>query len=313
VLSLPQRGETALEMFAYGDGGLQQSPVEVFEGHTDAVKEFVWREGGRSEYPTSIFEAKEWMLRLFLPDGNEYQLITWSKDKTLRFWPVDSEIMQVKFQIIFYDSAVVSTDSSYLLQYQKVGHAPEEASSKPRLPNGTNRSQSFRVPPEGNTSQPTISAPVGHRGILAEVRAPFPPQLPNPVLYPHHGSAARARSHEGSAGPPPQSQSMKMMGIPGSARQGGTMSRGNIGGKSSKIEMITWMKNVKEVTRKDGSSGGSGADSTNGSRFSSRSRTDSDGERGGWKSAERSESSNKAVDEQKEKDNQSLQFEYVHF
>jgi WD40 repeat protein len=100
VLSLPQRGETALEMFAYGDGGLQQSPVEVFEGHTDAVKEFVWREGGRSEYPTLIFEDKEWMLRLFLPDGSEYQLITWSKDKTLRFWPVDSEIMQVNFQII---------------------------------------------------------------------------------------------------------------------------------------------------------------------------------------------------------------------
>jgi hypothetical protein len=107
---------------------------------------------------------------------------------------------------------------------------------------------------------------------------------------------------------------MKAVAIPGSARQGGTMSRGNIGGKSSKIEMITWMKNVKEVTRKDGSSGpGSGADSANGSRFSSRSRTDSDGERGRWESAERSESANRAGDEQKEKDNQSLQSECVHF
>jgi hypothetical protein len=28
-------------------------------------------------------------------DGGEYQLITWSKDRTLRFWPVDSDIMQV--------------------------------------------------------------------------------------------------------------------------------------------------------------------------------------------------------------------------
>jgi WD40 repeat protein len=49
VLSLPQRGETALEMFAYGDGEVTQNSVEVFEGHTDVVKEFVWRKGGKGE------------------------------------------------------------------------------------------------------------------------------------------------------------------------------------------------------------------------------------------------------------------------
>lgn len=53
MLSLPQRGETALEMFAHEDDGPQQSPVEVFEGHTDVVKEFVWRKGGRSECSVS--------------------------------------------------------------------------------------------------------------------------------------------------------------------------------------------------------------------------------------------------------------------
>ncbi|KAJ7738562.1 hypothetical protein B0H14DRAFT_2638473, partial [Mycena olivaceomarginata] len=44
----------------------RDEPVEVFEGHTDVVKEFVWRRGG---------------------------VITWSKDRTLRFWPVDAETM----------------------------------------------------------------------------------------------------------------------------------------------------------------------------------------------------------------------------
>ena len=43
ILSLPQRGETALEMWVAGN---DMVPVETFEGHTDVVKEFVWRMGG---------------------------------------------------------------------------------------------------------------------------------------------------------------------------------------------------------------------------------------------------------------------------
>lgn len=49
VLSIPQRGETALEMYAHEDSDAQQEPVEVFEGHSDVVKEFVWRQGGRGK------------------------------------------------------------------------------------------------------------------------------------------------------------------------------------------------------------------------------------------------------------------------
>ena len=54
VLSLPQRGETVLEMFGRAGAGLgvgaigeQEEPrlVETFEGHSDVVKEFVWRKG----------------------------------------------------------------------------------------------------------------------------------------------------------------------------------------------------------------------------------------------------------------------------
>jgi hypothetical protein len=43
VLSLAQRGVTALEMYAQSN---PKEPAEVFEGHTDVVKEFVWRKGG---------------------------------------------------------------------------------------------------------------------------------------------------------------------------------------------------------------------------------------------------------------------------
>ncbi|KAF8907725.1 hypothetical protein CPB84DRAFT_1813522 [Gymnopilus junonius] len=68
LLSLPQRGET-------GSGnGEEEGPklVETFEGHSDVVKEFVWRKGKHEDF----------------------QLITWSKDRTLRFWPIDAEVMQ---------------------------------------------------------------------------------------------------------------------------------------------------------------------------------------------------------------------------
>lgn len=46
LLSLPQRGETALEMWTPQD---LETPVERFEGHTDVVKEFVWRKGGQGQ------------------------------------------------------------------------------------------------------------------------------------------------------------------------------------------------------------------------------------------------------------------------
>ena len=32
-----------------------------------------------------------------LVGDSEFQLITWSKDRTLRFWPIDSEVMAVNY------------------------------------------------------------------------------------------------------------------------------------------------------------------------------------------------------------------------
>lgn len=51
VLSLPQRGGNALEMWSYD---YPEEPAFVIGGHSDTVKEFVWRRGGPGEtiYPT---------------------------------------------------------------------------------------------------------------------------------------------------------------------------------------------------------------------------------------------------------------------
>lgn len=78
LLSLAQRGESRLEMYANDKPGY---PAHVFEGHTDVVKEFVWRRGGA--------------------DGNNFQLITWSKDRTLRFWAVDPDVIDVCGRILY--------------------------------------------------------------------------------------------------------------------------------------------------------------------------------------------------------------------
>lgn len=73
VLALPQRGEKALEMFGMDD----DAPVERFQGHENVVKDFVWRMRGGND---SSF------------DDREFQLVTWSKDRTLRIWPVSREL-----------------------------------------------------------------------------------------------------------------------------------------------------------------------------------------------------------------------------
>ncbi|WOO79450.1 putative RWD, RING finger and WD repeat-containing protein [Vanrija pseudolonga] len=80
VLALPQRGETALEMFGYDcpeTPGVSNAPVERFEGHADVVKEFVWRKRGGDDLEH---------------EDREFQLVTWSKDRTLRIWPVSREV-----------------------------------------------------------------------------------------------------------------------------------------------------------------------------------------------------------------------------
>nr|CAD7194662.1 unnamed protein product [Timema douglasi] len=61
-----RRGENSLLLWNISN---QTSPVHTFVGHTDVVLEFEWRKIGE--------------------DTPDYQLITWSKDQSLRIWKIE--------------------------------------------------------------------------------------------------------------------------------------------------------------------------------------------------------------------------------
>ncbi|RPD65181.1 hypothetical protein L226DRAFT_480270 [Lentinus tigrinus ALCF2SS1-7] len=220
VLSLPQRGETALEMYAYED---PTSPIEKFVGHDDVVKEFVWRRGGEA--------------------NNEYQLITWSKDKTVRFWPVDTDVIE--------KAGVTPT--------RTVTMVPRRRDAK-----------SYRNGSEGHDRPPTLSAPINNRSILAGVRAP-----PNkrPLRFTPRESAGPKKAAQNLGGDDhgiPRSKP-----IPAPALASSVMSRGPFAGGRSAAPMspYQWISNVKMGGRREGSAEtGSGGDSGNASRIRSQSR-----------------------------------------
>jgi WD repeat-containing protein 59 len=172
---------------------------------------------------------------------------------------------------------------------------------------------SFRSLPGGINLPPALSAPIGLRSILAEVRAPPPPRQLNPIVLPHQGSAARALLHEKRSAQEKEAQKpLESMPIP-QVRQKETMSRGNLGGgKSARMDAFTWLSSVKVGDKKETSSGpGSRTDSGNGSRsrMSSKSRPPSGPEDHGASSFRRSGSKNRTLE--KESDGgQSLQDEY---
>ncbi|KAH9914175.1 uncharacterized protein BXZ73DRAFT_92835 [Epithele typhae] len=230
VLSLPQRGETALEMFVHEDPA---EPIERFEGHADVVKEFVWRRGGS--------------------DNSEFQLITWSKDKTLRFWPVDTEIIE------------------------KAGTTPTR--TMPMIPQRRDSKASIPTSPSTTGLPPPLSVPIGSRAILAGIRAP-------PAHVVHLGRRDSARRRKATAdtiraekklSETPRSRPMFIPAT--SVKSGGTldtMSRGPFAGRRPPpITTIKWLSNVNVNVGgvRDGSSGGgSGGDSGEASRIGSRSR-----------------------------------------
>ncbi|CAB5366960.1 uncharacterized protein OCT59_019952 [Rhizophagus irregularis] len=76
ILIMPQRSEKNL--YLWNKENLQ-TRIHAFVGHHDVVKEFVWRV--KSDGDPTI-------------DNREFQLITWSKDKTLRFWPINDELLK---------------------------------------------------------------------------------------------------------------------------------------------------------------------------------------------------------------------------
>ncbi|CAE6462435.1 unnamed protein product [Rhizoctonia solani] len=139
VLALPQRGTCALEMFAWDaepDGSTTTHGARLattFEGHKDVVKEYVWRAAGGLD---SSF------------DDREFQLVTWSKDNTLRLWPVDQQIMQ------------------------DCGHVPGSP-IQALMPRRGAVNQTYRVVPASvppTPSTPSLTAPFTHRNVLANIK-----------------------------------------------------------------------------------------------------------------------------------------------
>ncbi|KAH7104905.1 hypothetical protein BKA62DRAFT_741578 [Auriculariales sp. MPI-PUGE-AT-0066] len=76
-LTMPQRGENVLELWSHQHG--LHEPVHTFHGQGDVAEEFVWRTRAN---PSAT-----------MPEGS-VQLITWGRDRTLRFIPVDSGITE---------------------------------------------------------------------------------------------------------------------------------------------------------------------------------------------------------------------------
>ncbi|XP_053401808.1 GATOR complex protein WDR59-like isoform X3 [Mercenaria mercenaria] len=72
VMSTLRRGENSL--FLWSNSNLDQ-PVHQFIGHSDVVLEFQWRKKDES--------------------SRDYQLVTWSKDQSLKIWKVDTQLQRL--------------------------------------------------------------------------------------------------------------------------------------------------------------------------------------------------------------------------
>lgn len=127
---------------------------------------------------------------------------------------------------------------------------------------------SFSHPPVASDLPPALSAPVGYRGILAEVRAPMPPRPTRSNLASAKLNHLHTTNEMVESSDAPRSKPITI-----AQQKGGTMSRGFAGGKSAQITNFAWLSSVKVGGRRESSSGpGSGAESGNVSRLSSTSR-----------------------------------------
>ncbi|CAO1637108.1 unnamed protein product [Sympodiomycopsis kandeliae] len=128
VMTLPQRGDTTLSMWARDS---PEKPVDRFVGHKDDVKEYLFRTRGAQESGS---------------DDRRFQLITWSKDQTLRLWPVSEASMA------------------------KVGHDPKAPIRVLQTRKGA-KDISYRDPPQ---HIPTQGAEVGRSERLLEAGGASP-------------------------------------------------------------------------------------------------------------------------------------------
>ncbi|XP_075212964.1 WD repeat domain 59 [Lycorma delicatula] len=102
-----RRGENSLLLWNLSN---HSAPVHTFVGHTDVVLEFEWR------------RRKD--------DSSDYQLITWSKDQTLRIWKIEPFLQKLCGHPSEEDSNTVLSNGSTLgLQNVENGVLVDNASS----------------------------------------------------------------------------------------------------------------------------------------------------------------------------------------
>ena len=191
---------------------------------------------------------------------------------------------------------------------KSAGH-PADGDPPPRAQGYGDNSFSFRTPPEASHARPALSAPVGQRGILAEVRATqFGGRLPNPVLLPLHCARDTPQAQQLLESEPEQTPTVTSISVP--PRQGGTMTRGN---RSARMDALAWLSSFRVGERaREGSPGtGSGAESGNASRIGSRSRPPSRDTNSANMSMSLHRSSESRGHWDDESEGQSLQDEYV--
>lgn len=172
-------------------------------------------------------------------------------------------------QVCSFPSLGIKLYINHLPPLKSAGH-PADNDPPPRAQGYGDNSFSFRTPPEGSHARPALSAPVGQRGILAEVRATqFGSRLPNPVLLPLRGARDTPQVQQLPESEPEQTPTVTSISAP--PRQGGTMTRGN---RAARMDALAWLSSFRVGERaREGSPGnGSGVESGNASRIGSRSR-----------------------------------------
>jgi len=220
---------------------------------------------------------------------------------------------------------------SYLRHFsffnQKVGHLPQIVRGRSKLTRKEmESSDTFRYPPEGDdvkNGHPALSAPIGTRGILAEVRATHPLKYvlsPNPAFTKSPSQQGLDDLFATGAAPTITSNKSISLSVAATGRSTGEpMTMGGAGTKSTaRVDHLAWIASVRRVGSKRGSSSGGGSRggerSGAPSRLGSGSRPPSVLDRGVSEigSRKRSGSLDQDVVERKEGDgNQSLQDECV--
>lgn len=100
VLTQPHRESAKLEMYR---SDKVDEPVHTFEGFEGVVKEYVWRlKGGENDAygMQAIISSVGRFVNICFPDDREFQLITWSQDCVLRFWPIEQSLLEVSMSSI---------------------------------------------------------------------------------------------------------------------------------------------------------------------------------------------------------------------